>query len=188
MPRLIQKLNCRLFFYLFISISILFSCKNFETTKIRTEREADLKDITTTENKSLDKLLQRIKESISICNDCTYDFSLKKLEYLFSVFNKDLSTNNFSDLILNDAISFSLCNKKRDLGYLDCFYLFELKVENDLDEVFESFDKIPNNTIHYKPPQNWSWYKKNNKIFFLYSKFYDLDSKEFKNIDSIIRK
>ncbi len=195
---LIKKSNFKFILTLFFSLCVFFSCKNSETLKSKTTQETiqETTQETTqetnlkTKSDDLNEVLKNLQESISLCYNCSSDFNLKQIKFLFSVFNKDLSTDNFSSLILNDDVSFSLCNDKRDSGYIDCFYLLELKVKNsiNIDEILKSFNKIPHTTIHYKPPNNWSWFKKNNKIYFLHSEFYDLNGEEFKNVDKLIRK
>ena len=179
-------LNHKLYF--FILIIVFFSCKKQEKS-IPVNNEEKVVTVTKEEEKvRTNNIIQKIEKSIPLCNNCKPNLTLGELEWLLSLFNKDLSTNDFSSLIFNDVVSFSLCNDKVNSQYVDCFSLFEFKIDNksNIDEIFKTCNKILTTTIHYKPPQNWLWYKQNNKIYFLYSSYYSINSKEFKTIDSII--
>ena len=119
-----------------------------------------------------------------------YDFSEKKIGYLFNALNEGLKTDVFNNLSYNEQLSFSFCNNKDDkLKYIDCFYITEYIAPNNKDaiEVYSQIEKIQNTTIYYKPTRNWDWLINQDKIYFISSVIYSPNSPEFKSVVKIIK-
>lgn len=148
-----------------------------------------LTEISCGQNNKWIELERTIKKSFKTCEPCLDEFSERKIEYLFQVLKEDFNTNIFDRLYFNKQISFSFCqNKYKNEGYMDCIYITKFSTDNvkDTEEIYEWLMKIPQTTIHYKPPQFWKWIMRDNSIYMLYSNVYDMESYEFEEVKKIM--
>lgn len=135
------------------------------------------------------ELERAFNESQKVCKPCIDDFSEEKIGYLMNALNRDFSTSIFDSLKYSKQIAFSRCkNNYQEKGYLDCFYINKLIAANKSTaaKIFDYLSNIDEKTIYYNPPQYWSWYLLEDKIYFLYSNTYAKDSDEFLEVKGIM--
>ncbi len=137
------------------------------------------------------QLKEKINKTFKICEPCVDRYDEKDVRILLDILNKDLGTNKLDSLKYKRQYAFSFCeNKYKEKGYLDCFYITELKASDaeEAENIYKELEKIPNTTIYYVRPQFWHWILRGDTIYFLYSNVYGFDSYEFEEIKAIMYK
>ncbi len=115
----------------------------------------------TSQHIAISTTLQQLQSGWGQNTDCQVK-DLGFRQWFYQLLNREMATTVFSDVVVAyvTTVKATACITIEEWGFAS---------DDKAAAAFEVMEQIKERNIAYKPPMNWLWHHRNNKVFFIHS-------------------